>query len=145
MNCNELLLSCLEFDEPTVAYDLMYLMQEGYVTGDSPVSDIDWNLVDKGPVNILEKNNILGFNVVDLYSALCYDKFNNKRWLMILARSLEEVRGYCIKNLGYIPKITKMPKHKELTAFWFSDEKNYKSVHQLKKEKLEFPCLAFEL
>lgn len=142
--CNELLIDCIEFEESEIAHDLIYLLEKGYVNYDSPISNIDWNKVDRNITNEYIKNNILAINIVDLYSCLVYDDNTSSKWLMVFAESLESARGYCLSKLGYIPKIIKMPKEKEFVSFWIPEQRCYKSLWQIKRESFAFPCEVFE-
>lgn len=138
MTNQEMLLAAMEFEEVEFAYDLYFLIQEGYLKADVEFSSrgTNWNLVDKKIVNEYMSQNLLGFDVINLYAV----RINASDFMIIMARKDEDARGYALNKLGtgnY--RIQKMPHHKWLTEFYFSETKEYKSLLDLRRETVSFP------
>lgn len=136
MTNNEMLLAAMEFEEVEFAYDLLFLIQAGIVDANAEfnISGEDWNRVDKRTVNSWQKVNLLNFKLIHLYAV----RINVSDWMIIFARSEEEARGYALNKLGG-GKVTKMPKEKWLTSFYFPDTKEFKSLMDIRKQAVQFP------
>ena len=136
MTNNEMLLAAMEFEEVELAYDIFYLIQEGIVDPNAEfnISGEDWNRVDKRTVNSWQKVNLLNFNLIHLYAV----RMNASDWMIIMAKGDDEARGYALNKLGG-GKVTKMPKEKWLTSFYFPDTKEFKSLLDIRRETVSFP------
>lgn len=137
MTNNEMLMAAIEFEEVEYAYDLLFLIQEGFANPNAEfnISGEDWNRVDKNVVNEWQNMNLLNFDLVHLFAC----RINASDWMLIMARTEEEARGYALNKLGALPKLIKMPHHKWSTEFWFDDTREYKSLLDLRKEIVSFP------
>ena len=132
-----MLMAAIEFEEPEFAADLLYLIQMGLVDPNEEfnVYGDKWNLVDRAVSGEYIKNNILGFDLVDLYSV----RLDVDSWEVIGAKTIEQARGYFMNRYGFLPKIIKMDKSKWLKEFYFEDMKTYKSLQEIRKESNKFP------
>ena len=137
MTNNEMLMAAIEFEEQDFACDLYYLIAHGIINGEDEftLQGSDWNKVDRAISGEYIKNNILGFNLVDLYSV----RLDVDTWEVIAAKTSEEARGYFMNKYRFLPKIIKMDKSKWLKEFWFEDMKTYKSLQEIRKESNVFP------
>lgn len=136
MTNQEMLIAAIEFEEVEFSYDLMYLIQTGALDANAEYDRPDWNRVDKAVVNEWQQQNLLGFDLVNLYAV----RINVSDFMIIMAKDDASARGYALNKLGpgnY--KIQKMPHHKWLTEFWFDDTKEFKSLIDIKKETAKFP------
>ena len=134
----EMLLAAMEFEEVEFSYDIYFLIQEGYLKADAEYSSegTNWNLVDKAVVNEYMRQNLLGFDVINLYAV----RINASDHMIIMARKGEDARGYALNKLGQGNyKINRMPKEKWLKDFYFPETKEYKSLMDIRKEQTVFP------
>lgn len=133
-----MLLAAMEFEEVEFALDLLYLIQNGIVDANAPYDNPDWNKVDAKVTRQWEKENFLGFDIVNLYCV----RLNVDDWEVFMARSDEEARGYVLNKYNFLPKIIKMDKAKWLTSFWLPESKEFKSLLDIKRESNVFPRTA---
>lgn len=138
MTNQEMLMAAIEFEEVSFAYDLFFLIREGILSPNDEYVELreKWNLVDAKVTNEYMAQNLLGFDVINLYAI----RINASDFMIIMARKDEEARGYALNKLGtgnY--RIQKVPHHKWLTEFYFSETKEYKSLLDLRRETVSFP------
>ena len=140
MTNNEMLMAAIEFEEELFAYDLLYLISNGYLNPDDEYQELGsmWNKVDAAETRKMMENNLLGFNTCNIYCVkISVDDFE-----IFFARNIEEARGYMLSKYRFIPKIIEMDKSKYLKEFWFQDSNTYKSLMDIRKESNVFPRTA---
>ena len=137
MTNNEMLMAAIEFEEVELAYDLYYLIANGIINAEDEftLQGKDWNKIDGQATREMREMNLLGFDLVDLYSV----RLDVDTWEVIAAKTSEEARGYFMNKYRFLPKIIKMDKSKWLKEFWFEDMKTYKSLQEIRKESNKFP------
>ena len=137
MTNNEMLMAAIEFEEQEFACDLLYLIQEGLIDPNEEFNIYGkaWNKVDRVISGEFIKQNLLNFDIVDLYCV----RISVDDYEIIGARSMESAKGYFLNKYNCIPKIIKMDKSKWLKEFWFEDIKMYKSLQEIRKESNVFP------
>ena len=139
MTNNEMLMAAIEFEEQDFACDLYYLIAHGIINGEDEftLQGSDWNKVDRAISGEYIKNNILGFDIINLYGI----RINVTDWHLFFSRNDSEARGYALNKLG-TTNFIKFPKEKKLTSFYFPDSKQYKSLLELSKESNVIPRYA---
>jgi len=139
MTNQEMLLAAVEFGEESFAYDLLYLIQTGVVDANAEYQELGetWNKIDAAVTRLWQSQNLLGFDVIDLYGV----RINVSDWMLIFARNEAEARGYALNKLGG-GKVVKFPKEKMLTTFYLPDSREYKSLIEMAKESSVFPRQA---
>ena len=139
MTNNEMLMAAIEFEEVDVSYDLLYLIQNGLINPNDEYKDLGktWDLVDKKVINEWISQNLLWFDIINLYGI----RIDVTSWHLFFSRNDSEARGYALNKLG-TTNIVKFPKEKKLTSFYFPDSKQYKSLLELSKESNVIPRYA---
>lgn len=128
-------MAAIEFEEVEIAFDLFYLISYGHLDANAQYDSPDWNKVDKAIVNEMMQQNLLGFDVVDLYCV----RLDVDTWEIVGARSDEEARGYFLNKYRALPKIIKMGRERWLKEFYFPDSKETKSLMELRKQSNVWP------
>lgn len=135
MTNNEMLMAAIEFEEVEFAFDLFYLISHGHLDANAKYDSPNWNLVDKKVVNEMMKQNLLGFDIVNIYCI----RLNVEDYEIFFAKNEEQARGYALNKYRFLPKIVQMDKSKYLKEFYFQDSKEYKSLLQIRQESNVFP------
>lgn len=124
----------ITYDEPTLAYVIWHLVQEGKARMEDDESILDSSPIDNEKVEIMLKENVLGFNFLKVFSL----KMNDKQFIFIFAQSEEEA----VKH--YIERFKKNPIncHEYEMDTPMSNGDRFFTFRQLAKEFQEFPAVA---
>lgn len=128
-------MAAIEFEEVEIAFDLFYLISYGHLDANAEFDSPDWNKVDKAIVNEMMQQNLLGFDVVDLYCV----RLDVDTWEVIGAKNDFEARSYFTHKYKFTPKIVKMGRERWLREFYFEDSKETKSLLDLRRESNVWP------
>lgn len=138
MTYNELLMDAIKYDEEKLAYSIYWLIKNSVVKGVDYVQSSKWDLVNHDEVNVLRAQNELNLNAIKLYTL----PLGNNQHFMVFAKSEEDAKGHCYKELNRIPeKIFDITDRLD-TSFWFEEKQKYQSLRELRDDLLIFPATA---
>lgn len=137
MNVMELMQESIRYDETFLAYAIFWGIQKNVFRGNHDCNSIDFNLVNVSETKEMMNQNILGIEMIRLYSM----KMEDGRFAIVLAKQETDAKGKFLSEYGKLPRRVIDISEKMDTSFYF-EKIGHRSIREIKESILEFPYLV---
>ena len=134
MTVRDLYEDAIFFEESTLAYCILHLIQEGKVSLDDDESKLDFNEIDNKKVKELILKNPLGFSRMKIFSL----KYSNTAFVFVFAKSKKEAINFFRKQFNKEP----LNCHEMLMDKRISVGNRILTFREMRKEFNHFPAFA---
>ena len=126
--------TCIEYEYTGLAHCLLYMLREGRAKPDDRVDQLDFESVDKEKIDQMERKNLLGFNLIKVFSL----KIDKDLFVFVFAKTKEEAIEFVRKKLRKKPL--------NCHEYWLGHElqrgNEVISFRDMRKEHTSFPAIA---
>ena len=134
MIVKDLYLDSIRFEESSLAHYIHHLLEEGNISLDDNISNIDFDLADHRKVADMIEDNELGFHKICIYSL----KMNESDFVFIFAGSEHEAVQFYCETFYHAP----LNCYEYSLDFELIRGNGVISFKDMKKEFMSFPAIA---